>query len=92
MKIVQFSRPPTPLVHLRPKFYHPLDLGRSISNEPPFPLQMITNKLMTVMLSGPSGWLSSFILSGFPLTSFHLAEASLSAFSWFYTLACVVYS
>ena len=34
MKIVQFSRPPTPLVQLRPKFFHPLDLGRPISNEP----------------------------------------------------------
>ena len=34
MKIVQFSRPPTP-VHLRPKFIHPLDLGRPISNKPP---------------------------------------------------------
>ena len=35
MKIVQFSRPPTPLVQLRPKFFHLLDLGRPISNEPP---------------------------------------------------------
>ena len=36
MKIVQFSRPP-PLVQLRPKFFHPLDPGRPISNEPPSP-------------------------------------------------------
>ena len=35
MKIVQFSKSPTLLVHLRPKFFHPLDLGRPISNEPP---------------------------------------------------------
>ena len=35
MKIVQFAGPPTPLVHLRPKFFHPLDLERSISVEPP---------------------------------------------------------
>ena len=35
MKIVQFSRPPPPLVHLRPKFFHPLDVGRPISNETP---------------------------------------------------------
>ena len=34
MKIVQFSRPPTPLVK---KFVHPLDLGRPISKEPPPP-------------------------------------------------------
>ena len=28
------------------------------------------------------------VLSGFPLTSFHLVEASLSAFSWPYNLVC----
>ena len=44
MKIVQFSRPPTPLIHPHPKFFQPLDLGRPISNETSFPLQMITNK------------------------------------------------
>ena len=33
--------------------------------------------------------ISSLILSGFPLTSFNLTEASPSAFSWFYTLVCV---
>ena len=36
MKIVQFSKPPTTLVHLRLKFFHLFDLGRPISNEPPF--------------------------------------------------------
>ena len=35
MRIVKFLRPPTPLVNLRPKFFHPLDLGRTISNELP---------------------------------------------------------
>ena len=35
LKIVQFSGSPTPLVHLRSKFFHPLDLGRTMSNEPP---------------------------------------------------------
>ena len=34
MKIVQFSRPPKPLVQLCPKFFHPLDFQRLISNEP----------------------------------------------------------
>ena len=34
MKIVQFSRHPTLLTQLRPKFFHPLDLGRPISNDP----------------------------------------------------------
>ena len=48
------------------------------------------------MLSGPSFRsdiifnINSLILFAFPLTSFHLAEASLSAFSWLYTLVCVV--
>ena len=48
------------------------------------------------MLSSPSFRsafvfsVNSLILSGFPLTSFHLAEASLSAFSWLYTLVCAV--
>ena len=37
IKIVQFSRPPTPLALLHPKFSHPLDLGRPVSNEPPPP-------------------------------------------------------
>ena len=27
---IQFSRPPTPLVQLRPKFFHPHDLGRPV--------------------------------------------------------------
>ena len=37
IKIAQFSRPPTPLVQLRPKLFHDLDLGRPILNEPPSP-------------------------------------------------------
>ena len=37
MKIFQISRPPPPPVHLRPKLFHPLDLGRPISNETPLP-------------------------------------------------------
>ena len=48
------------------------------------------------MLSGPSFrsafvfGINSLILSGFPSTSFHLADASLSPFSWLYTLVCAV--
>ena len=34
--------------------------------------------------------INSLILFGFPLTSFNLAEASLSAFSWLYTLVCAL--
>ena len=50
MKIVQISRPPTPLLHRRPTFIEPLDLERLISDELRYPppstfLQMITNQL-----------------------------------------------
>ena len=33
MKTAQFLKPLIPLVHLRPKSLHPLDLGCSISND-----------------------------------------------------------
>ena len=39
MKIVKFSRPLTPSVNLRPKFFHSLDLGRPVLNESLHPLQ-----------------------------------------------------
>ena len=132
MKIVRFWISPTHLIHLRPKFFHPLDLGRPITIPP---LQMITNQLKETM----QGWLlyviRSFLHVGFRFqyqlinlawlfidffsyswsrprpqinfqelkTSFMLssysekmrwdrgwAEASLSTFSWFYILVCVV--
>ena len=102
MKIVQFSRPPTSLVHQRPKFFHPLDLGRSISNEPPScsndnqSIKRKRNPRMTIMLPDPSFRsafvfsINSLILPGFPLTSLHLTEASLSAFLWLYTVVCAL--
>ena len=84
---------PHSLVHLRPKFFHPLDLEHPISNIFPLPhFQMIINQLKENMIEG---WLlyvnrlafrlvfifsiNSIIFSGFPLTFFHLAEASLFA-------------
>ena len=91
-----------PIVHLRPKFCHPLELGRPISNEPPSPndnqsvkKNTIQGWLLYAIRSFSSGRLSfsvfnSLNLSGFPLTSFHLAEASQSAFSWLYNLVCAV--
>ena len=99
MKIVQFSTPPTPYVHLRPTFFHPLDLRLPISNEllssnDKQSVKRKHNLRMTIMLSGPSFRsafvfsINSLILSGFPLTFFDLAEASLSAFTWLYTLVC----
>ena len=48
------------------------------------------------MLSGPSFRLAFvfiinlLILPGFPFTSFHLTEASLSVISWLYTLVSAV--
>ena len=48
------------------------------------------------MLSGPSfgsvvvSSINSLTLFGFPLTSFHSAEASLLDLLWLYTLVCVV--
>ena len=67
MKIVQFSRPPTPFVHLRPKFFHLLDLGRSISNEPPSlpPLQTISNQLKENIILG---WLLYVVKSFFQVS------------------------
>ena len=49
------------------------------------------------MLSGPSFRsafvfsIDSLILSGFPLTTLHLAKASRSDFSWLYTLVCILF-
>ena len=48
------------------------------------------------MLPGPSlssafvFSINSLIFPGFPLTSFHLAEASVYAFLWLYILVCAV--
>ena len=101
MKIVQLSRLPTHLVHLRPKLFQPLDLVQFQTNLPPSPndnqsIKTKQNLRMTIMLSDLSVRLafifsiSLLILSGFLLTSFHLAEVSQSAFTWLYTLVCAV--
>ena len=60
VKVVQCSRPPNPFVHLRPKFFHPLELGRPISNKPHH--QMITNQLKENIIQG---WLLYVIRSFF---------------------------
>ena len=101
IKIVQFPRPPIPLVHLRPKIFNPLDLGRpNYKRISSLFLQMITNQLKeniiqglllyAIMLSAFVFSIKSLILSGFSLTSFHLAEVTKSSFSWLYTLVCAV--
>ena len=88
MKIVQFSR----LRHLRfpstCKFFHPLDLGCLISNEPlppslsPNDNRSIKRKhdprisiyaIRSFLQVGFVFSICSLILSGFPLTSFYLA-------------------
>ena len=67
MKIVQFSRPPTPLVHMCPKFFYPLNLERPISSEalPPSPndnqsIKRNHNSRLTIICYQGlhSGWLS----------------------------------
>ena len=105
LKIVQYSRPPTPLVHLRPKLFHPLDLGRPISDEPPLP-QMTTNQLKENIIQG---WLlhviRSFLQVGFrfffyqlinlvwlsfDFFSFNWSLINISPSSWLYSLVCAV--
>ena len=92
MQIFQFSRPLIPHIHLRPMFFHPLDLGRPISNEPP--LQMITSQLKEKKIQG---WLlyviRSFLQIGLRFEcqlawisfDFFSSETSQFAFWWLYT-------
>ena len=91
MKILQLSIPLTPLVYLRPKFFHHLDLGRPTLWKSPCPndsqsIKGKHNPRMTFICYQ----VNPLIFSGFPLTSFNLAEVSLSVFSWLYTLMCAV--
>ena len=91
MKIVQFSRPPTSLVHPRQKLFHPLQFGRQISSElttSPH-LQMITIKLKENILQG---WLlyviRSFLEVGFRFyyQPINLVWLSFDFFSFNYSL------
>ena len=103
-KLSNFQDSPPLLVH-RPYSSTPLTLDVQFQTNPLLTpsLQMIANQLKEniiqgwlFMLSGPSFRsafifsINSLILSGFPLTSFLLAEASLSAFSWLHALVCAV--
>ena len=82
MKIVQFSRPPTPLVQLRPKFFHLLGFGRPLSPNENQSIKRKQSKDDYYMLSGLSFRLvfvfiiNSLILSGSPLISFYLTDQS----------------
>ena len=58
--------PPPPLLQLRPKFFHPLGIGRPISNEPPHCLlQMITYHLKQNKILGWPYVIRSFLQFGF---------------------------
>ena len=56
---------PPPLVQLRPKFFHPLDLGPPVSNESPLSLQIITNQLKENVIQGLFHVIRSFHQVGF---------------------------
>ena len=96
MKVVQFLRFPTLLVDLRPKFFHPLDLGHLISSKPPpFPLQMKTSQLKENIMQG---WIlyaiRSFLQFGFrfqyQLINFVWFSFDFMSFSWTLTICFFV--
>ena len=100
MEIIQFSRPPTPLFIYVQKSPNPLTLDVQFQTETPSPngnqsIQIKHNPRMTlicyqVLRSAFVFSINSLISSSFHLTFLHLAEASLSACSWLYTLVCEV--
>ena len=104
-KLANFQEPPLPLSIYVQNSSTPLTLEVQFQTKPP--LQLINNQLKENIIQvwllyvirfflqvGFHAFIfsiNSLILSGFPLTSFRLAAASLSAFSWLYTLlACAV--
>ena len=95
MKIVQFSRLPTPLLYLRPKLFHPLDLGCPISNELHPPLQIIINQIKNNIIQG---WLfyviRSFLQVGFcfqyQLSNLVWLSFDFFSFSWSLTICLFV--
>ena len=99
MEIIQFSRPPTPLFIYVQKSSNPLTLDVQFQTKSPSPngnqsIQIRHNPRMTLICYQvlPLAFffsINSLISSSFHLTLLHLAEASLSAFSWL-TLVCEV--
>ena len=89
MKIVQFSRFPTPspIVQLRPKYFHSFDLGCALSKEPPSPSPNDNHQLKGKIILG---WLlyviRSFLQVGFHFQYQHIDLVWLSmdffSFSW----------
>ena len=99
MEIIQFSRPPAPLSICVQKSSNYLTLDVQFQTKSPSPngnqsIQIRHNPRMTLICYQvlPSAFffsINSLISSSFHLTLLHLAEASLSAFSWL-TLVCEV--
>ena len=101
MKIVQFPKPLPPLSIYVQNSSTPLTLDVQFqTNTPPTisspnnnqSFKRKHNPRMTIICSRSAFVFSinSLILSGFPVTSFYLAEASLFSLSWFYTHLCAV--
>ena len=100
MEIIQFSKPPTLSFIYVKKSSNPLTLDVQFQTNPPSSsgnqsIQIKNNPRMTLICYQvlPSAFIFSInllISSSFHLTFLHLAEASLSAFSWLYTLVCEV--
>ena len=103
MKIVQFPKPLPPLSIYVQNSSTPLTLDVQFQTNTPPPTTISSpndnqsikrkhNPRMTIICSRSAFVFSinSLILSGFPVTSFYLAEASLFSLSWFYTLVCAV--
>ena len=89
-KLSNFQDPSLPLVHLRLIFFHPLDFGRPISNEPSSSsLQMITNQLKENIIQG---WLSYVVRPflevgfGFQYQLINLVWLSFEFFSFSWSL------
>ena len=99
MEIIQFSRPPTPLFIYVQKSSNLLILDVQFQTKAPSPngnqsIQIKHNPRMTLICYQvlPSAFvfsINSLILSSFHIF-LHLAEVSLSTFSWPHTVVCKV--
>ena len=97
---------PYPLVQLLPKFFHPLDCGRAISNKPPCSQCQLINLVFWLSIHfylfscsqpHPQSYLKTLKTSFSPSSYSEQmcwgkgwAKASLSTFLWLYILVCTV--
>ena len=94
MKSVPFSRSPTSLVHLHPKFFHALSLDVQFLTNPP--LQMVTNQLEEhIIQRGLLYVIRSFLQVGFlfqyQLINLIWLSFDFFSFTWSLTI-CFLYS